>query len=469
MTSGRLQNTVYEKTHWARDRVLLLGGAPFAEETNVEELDKTHRASDGFLYITMALTGSRADAHGSGEAVLEAAVAICKIASVQCPICQAYMPEKDINQHIDEMHQESLLEPFAKRRCTSQQSAPIEVTDEDPAALHPEGTVQSENPQNGVTETTDSPAPELAEPERKQVDSRSIAQPTHDDAHVSSSTACANPQQAPATLLPEEHLKASLIGSSTHSLRCARADSTQAHGRILKMCTDNSQMLEQHRQKFEEYAAMSKPSDRAQQCARNVMRCDLENVAKMLQVNLQLATAALDEPGDRVRKARAAKLDRIDGAIHMLQDLRARTLEDYLQCQEDQAAQRCECEAAIAALKSPLNYVDTFVHQLAHEVTEETTKAIKVHTEKLEDLQQEQMRFVNANDSPQSNPIFAKVIDDLASTQRVLEEHAEQQAAYESLLKDWEQAMRSIPEQREADAAPSPRKRTFWSRVLGCA
>merc|ERR1712224_140677 len=114
-----------------------------------------------------------------------------------------------------------------------------------------------------------------------------------------------------------------------------------------------------------------------------------------------------------------------------------------------------------------LTCLDGFVRHLVAEVDDETAKAIQVHTENLEILKQEQSRFVNANDSPQKTPIYAKVIEDITSTERVLEEHSGQSAPYKELLQGWEEVLGKMPSRKQAAAAAIPRKRTLLDRLLG--
>lgn len=106
--------------------------------------------------------------------------------------------------------------------------------------------------------------------------------------------------------------------------------------------------------------------------------------------------------------AEAAQIQKIDGVMHMLEKLRVETLEEFQKCKEEEAVKRKTRESAALSLEPSLNCLDCFIQHLTQEVDEETTKAIEVHTEKLEKLQQEQMRLVEANDSPQKNPLFAK-------------------------------------------------------------
>jgi len=268
------------------------------------------------------------------------------------------------------------------------------------------------------------------------------------------------------SLQPEEHLKAHLLGARTHALRCMRDDSNSKHARVAELCGEVQHDIEERRQDFARYPVMAKPADHNQQCARNELRGDLESVSQKVQDHLNSVMVASGEPAEACRLAKATHFEKIDSVIAMLQQHRAESTVEFQKCFEEEASRREASEAAALALEPSLECVNNFVLHLVQEVDEETTKAIKVHTEKLEDLEAEQMRFVNANDSPQRNPIFAKVIADIGSTTRVLEEHRGQSDAYKELAKNWDEALERMPKQGQPLAA-TPGKRSLLDRMLG--
>lgn len=210
---------------------------------------------------------------------------------------------------------------------------------------------------------------------------------------------------------------------------------------------------------------MAKPSDHSQQRARNAMRGELEVVAGATRCNLKSLLSASRAPEGLLCTAEADVLEKFDSVMSTLEKLRKETVAEFQMCKEEEARLREASESATIALQPSIDCLDCFMRQVAKEVDDETTEAIQVHTEKLEELQREQIRFVNANDSPQRNQIFAKVIEDLTCTERVREEHIEQRASYKGLLKDWEEVLEKIPIRKQP--APAPRKRTFLDCILG--
>jgi len=434
---------------------------------------------------------------------------------VECPICQAKMFEREINQHIDMMHVEAFspaVQASPKRQRLSREAAPgseaasssLDRSGAGSAAAPiglvlqiaiDESTREVQPPPESCAETAinaDTCAPTLVNADicaetlvTADECMETLVCPDTPLGDIGGGSQCTDGLEAPAdtgietlatpaadspnvmlSLQPEEHLKAHLLGARTHALRCMRDDSNSKHARVAELCGEVQHDIEERRQDFARYPVMAKPADHNQQCARNELRGDLESISQKVQDHLHSVMVASGEPAEACRLAKATHFEKIDSVIAMLQQHRAESTVEFQKCFEEEASRREASEAAALALEPSLECVNNFVLHLVQEVDEETTKAIKVHTEKLEDLEAEQMRFVNANDSPQRNPTFAKVIADIGSTTRVLEEHRGQSDAYKELAKNWDEALERMPKQGQPLAA-TPGKRSLLDRMLG--
>jgi len=94
----------------------------------------------------------------------------------------------------------------------------------------------------------------------------------------------------------------------------------------------------------------------------------------------------------------------------------------------------------------------------------EKAEAKRLHQEMLVKLEKEELAFVDANDTPSSNPLFAKVEADIAAVKRLLEEHAHDEALDMSFMQSWEEIFKLMPSKRlQTQAEPS--RRGFWSRL----
>lgn len=427
-------------------------------------------------------------------------------AHVQCPICQSQVLAGQINSHIDRHLDQSHSESSNKRQRTSCTHAPGLGCADPASTLAPESfgvaaVARLDNPVPQMPLQEWNHKPELL-PMGKHacvsVDSlqntgivggskmsmpafvahgrslHSAQQQERLSGGAGSSSTSLNVKaesvgedSAVATLQPEEHLRAHLLGSRTHALRCARDESAMMHAKFSQLCGEVQLDMERRRQDFESYPMITKPTDPQQQCARNALRGDLEDVARTAVGKVNFLVGASCERDEALHTAEAAQLKKIDSVMDMLERLRAETVEEFQMCKEEEALKRKASEAAVLALQPPFECLDSFVRHLAEEVFDEAAKAIQVHKEKLENLQREQVRFVNANDSPQRNPIYAKVIEDIASTERVLEEHGGHSAPYQELLQGWEEVLEKMPSPKQVTLVAIPQKRTLLDHILG--
>lgn len=419
---------------------------------------------------------------------------------VKCPMCQEQVLEDEINSHVD---QHLLLQRPQIEISDESEKSPSDISNkrQRTSCARGPGHDAADAPTLdrfgvGATVTVDDPVPEMSAQESNlapkvlpshQQDNVNNESPRNSRGGSSSMSAdvcaeaagdecskvfhggsTAGSSNQVALLQPEEHLRAHLLGSRTHALRCAREESATMHEKVSQLCGEVQQGIDLRRHDIENYPTMAKPTDPNQQSARNSLRGDLEDVARTVSGKVWSLICASRGPEDALCVAEAAQLERIDNAMDMLEKLRAETLEEFQERKAKEAMKRQASEAAVLTLEPWLECLDCFMRHLAREVDDETAKAVQVHTEKLEDLQQEQVRFVNANDSPRHNPLFAKVIEDVGSTKRVLEEHISQSTSYRHFLKDWEDLLGKMPTQELlAPIAPIPRKRTLLDRILG--
>lgn len=440
---------------------------------------------------------------------------------LECPICKSQVPSDEINSHIDKHLDASQAESSKKRQRMSCSKSPGFAGASDAGTFAPPdspsvGVMASQVdtvPQMELEElyyTSELPPPSKHTPVSDSADSfeksgvvggskmsmpafvahgRSLLSAHRRDrlsiggssnssnvgqviagsdsatASLGSPDPCSPKHFAP--LQPEEHMRADLLGSRTHALRCARDESAIMHVKLSQLCGEVQQCIQQRGKDFESYPMMVKPTDPEQQRARNAIRGDLGDVARTAVERLKFLVSLSREREDAIRTAEAVQLKKIDGVMAMLEELRAETAEEFQMCKEEEALKRRASEDALLAMQPCLTCLDGFVRHLVAEVDDETAKAIQVHTENLEILKQEQSRFVNANDSPQKTPIYAKVIEDITSTERVLEEHSGQSAPYKELLQGWEEVLGKMPSRKQAAAAAIPRKRTLLDRLLG--
>jgi len=265
---------------------------------------------------------------------------------------------------------------------------------------------------------------------------------------------------------PVEHLKAHFLGMRTQALRNLRDLTANMRTNVKELQNDVKMDVEKNHRFFENYPIMAKPKNYEEQRARNTARGELQKVTRKSVSNLKALVLISQEPADSLCKARNDQLERIDSAMKMLQELRAETVSMFEGCEQD-----CEgspdLDAAGLALTPHIQCLDRFVQHVTPEIDEETEQAAKVHSKNLEELRKAQERFVAANDCPKRNPIFAKVIEDIESTERVLAEHRNASASQKSLVQEWQEVMDTVPVQKQS--VPSPQRSSMWGRLFGRA
>lgn len=108
--------------------------------------------------------------------------------------------------------------------------------------------------------------------------------------------------------------------------------------------------------------------------------------------------------------------------------------------------------------------LDVFVRRCDQEVKAETAEGRSSCRKHLEWLRAEEAGHVRANDSPEQNPAFGKVREDLAKTLAQLEEHDGRDAARAAFLTGWEAVVEGMPEAGRARAlamVPAQTKRKW--------
>merc|ERR1712039_431317 len=146
----------------------------------------------------------------------------------------------------------------------------------------------------------------------------------------------------------------------------------------------------------------------------------------------------------------------------MIKEYRHQTQEKFSELREEEASMQKTSDAAALSLTPSLKCLDGFVRRLSQEVGEETATAKLEHTKMLETLEKEQLAFVEGNVQP-CFPQYAKVIADIASTKRLLEEHSLQGSSCDAFAKDWADVLGRMPKRESVqENAEVPQQRTFF-------
>jgi hypothetical protein len=90
--------------------------------------------------------------------------------------------------------------------------------------------------------------------------------------------------------------------------------------------------------------------------------------------------------------------------------------------------------------------LESFVQRWADEVKSETIEGRDVCQQQIEKMQDEEARYVKANESPAANPAFAKVRADLAFAKERLHEQYGRGTAAVEFVQRWMRLQEKLPE-----------------------
>lgn len=254
--------------------------------------------------------------------------------------------------------------------------------------------------------------------------------------------------------------------SRREALRHVEEITAKTCAEVSRLRYDVNQRCSQHQQHFQQYCQMSKPTKSEQQLMRNTVREELQREGRSVMNSMQRLLDASQEPAMALHVLEKDLLGKIDITMDMLAKLRADTVASFIEYEEKLEVDRRANEAAIQALTPSLKSVDGFMQCFSSEVQSEKARADSIYSELLEKLQFQEKDFVDANES-QTNPLYAKVKEDLAALNQRLEEQSATDASHMSLMHSWDSMLKSLPSKDE-HANPMPAKRTFW-RHLKCS
>mmetsp|Transcript_20421 Transcript_20421/g.48326 ORF Transcript_20421/g.48326 Transcript_20421/m.48326 type:complete len:452 (-) Transcript_20421:221-1576(-) len=211
--------------------------------------------------------------------------------------------------------------------------------------------------------------------------------------------------------------------------------------------------------RLEAYERLGSPTTYEEQCERNRLRAELRHEVKAIGEALEKIHQAAGEPGARLEGAEGSVLGQLGSSIERLRRLleEARGLFQAKRAEVQEA--RDSSSAILADLWPHIDRMDGFVRLWARELAGEAAEAQGVHRQRLEQLREEEARYVRANDSPQRNQTFAKVREDIQSTLELLEDKSKQDQEQEAFRSWWEALMskmpsKKVPEQQLVAADP---------------
>lgn len=239
-----------------------------------------------------------------------------------------------------------------------------------------------------------------------------------------------------------------LLAERREFLACARrnaADVSERSGRIRREL--EAEVLE-CRSSLQEYPNLTPPATLGELRERNRTRVRLQALVKDVHAALEGIAGAWKEPADTLQAAKSNILQRFDSLLECLQRMREETAQRFkLQAEEVQIGQ-AQSQETLREVSPFVEQVDAFVRCLAKELEAESGAKRDASASIRAKLQEEEARFVRANDTPSKNPIFKRVQAEIEALEAGERARAEEDAAEAAMLRSWEELCGRLPSSR---------------------
>lgn len=269
-----------------------------------------------------------------------------------------------------------------------------------------------------------------------------------------------------------DNLKNHLESERNQGLRRIAEVCGKSREEICQLRSHVHQCCFKHQQQFLKYCEMDKPTTWSERCKRNNEREELRQVGETVLTSMQQVFDASLKPMTALHGAQAELLQKIDTTIDMLKSLRAETVASFGEYAAKLEVDQWATETAVTSLAPSIENVDKFMQCFSLEVHMEKDEAESLNQELLEKLQKEEATFLDANDSPSWNPLFAKTQDELAALRQRVDERARSHASHVALMQSWDSFLKAMASKQHVETAetpePNPSKRSFW-RHLKCS
>jgi len=266
-------------------------------------------------------------------------------------------------------------------------------------------------------------------------------------------------------------LEASLLAERLLAMQRIDSATAKTTDEVLQLRGSFEDLVERHMDDFDSYLACPSPKTYDELTRRNAARHSLESVAQGVRETSEKMLDVHQEPAQLCQNLKCGMMENIDDALRSLHKLRAET--QQLFAHQDEAVQSGQHDLAPVVELCPLiKNVCVFVNHVNNQVQDEVAERQVLYHQELDQLQEEEARYVRANDSPTRNPSFGHVRACIADKQKLLQELARSGLTQRESLKQWEGLMQKMastcveqPEAQELQlqVLERPTKKRRWS------
>jgi hypothetical protein len=229
---------------------------------------------------------------------------------------------------------------------------------------------------------------------------------------------------------------------------------TSARGRVIELRRSVEAEVGSRRDDLKSYLSLARPATYEELLHRNSIRSRLDSMAQKTEDAIVDALDYAESPDKAMDDASNYVLPMLDAAIRRLTAMRVhatQSLDERKAALTVETARRCEDISAVAKCVAE---VDEFVQRWQIEVQAETLEGRDVYNEKIEQLEEDEARYVRANDTPSHNPAFAEVQASLSLARERIREQKRRASLLAQRSEKWAALRAKLPK-LEMSAQPA--------------
>jgi len=244
-----------------------------------------------------------------------------------------------------------------------------------------------------------------------------------------------------------------------------------ARSRVAEEVASIQHFWSQHSHEFDQYTQQPLPTTYAELEQKNKMREKLLPVVEELRRVQEFLLVSDASPMDVLHAEQNAALASVDGLMERLGAIRASVLQRFHEKQAEIEADHRVARSAAVGFAPMMEHIDGFMRRYSKEVEHEMAKSQTINEQRLEQLKREVLVFISANESPATNPAFARAQEDIIATEARLREHQSASCAASDVLRRWDELHAKIPTgvvavvpQASSSESSTGARRSWWSR-----
>uniref|UniRef100_A0A7S2ADG5 Uncharacterized protein n=1 Tax=Alexandrium andersonii TaxID=327968 RepID=A0A7S2ADG5_9DINO len=223
---------------------------------------------------------------------------------------------------------------------------------------------------------------------------------------------------------------------------------------------------------LDKYKQLGEPKNYEEQCERNRLRSTVREAVLDIMNALDRIHQVSGEPGSELQRSESPVVKQVDDTVQRFSSLQNGMTELFRDLHGRVRAGLSATSAKLIDLQPHIQRMDSFMQLMTQELENEAAQAREIHSKRLEDLRSEEARYVRANDEPGKNPVYAKTVEDIESTERALMDTDRKELDQKDFHDRWLRLMAQMPNSGDSPGnisseavlpeAPSKKRKWGW-------